>query len=364
MHKVLPYDLYKLAPPSASEHKVTVVGGKNDTEIIARNITIQELYDDHAKPGQLLYLKSNVPKNIAGKIATLKAEDAPLQHKVYAFVQPYTIPGNRVNPQKGKGSDALRCIPMSLSSPAAYYKISLDRSYQFIEAGSPVEFKLRISGTSETKEKRMKPGDINEWIWLHEHFPHLRPDFILKSMPEGSRYMIEPVSNGKKVQFVIVKPNQKVLHSGDLTERLFKVKKSVEASIDRGGQGQLPKVVRSELLASGNKGYSARTGLPREQAESAFGIDDPGWSDVFENEDGKRQPPSPNRYMSAQKHIKPTFLSGHKNTGRTEKSRIDRLNKRGNIKRVVALERTSERRARGLEEETGKLPSKESEVIP
>jgi hypothetical protein len=194
-------------------------------------------------------------------------------------------------------------------------------------------------------------------------FPHLRPDFILKSMPEGSRYMIEPVSNGKKVQLVIVKPNPKIIHSGGLTERLFKVKKSVETSIDRGGQGQLPKVVRSELLASGNKRYSARTGLPREQAEKAFGLDDPEWYDVFENQDGKRQPPPPNRYMSAQKQIKPRSLGGHRNT-RTEKSKLDRLDKRGNTKRVAATDRANKRRAEGVEGESSKLPSNESEVMP
>lgn len=363
MHKVLPFDKYEIAPPTASEHRVTLVDNKkNSNEVLAADITLQELYD-HVKPGQLLHLTAEVPKRIAGKIASLKAENAASTHKYYSFFAPYTIPGNRVDPKKGKGPGALRCLPMNLEAPVAYYKLNLDRAYQFIEAGSPVEFRLRIKGATQKKEQRMKPGDINNWIWLHDHFPHLRPDFILKSMPEGSRYMIEPVSDGKKVLFVIVKPNKNITHSfGNLTNRLFKVKASVEASVDKGSQGQLPKVVRSELSASGNRNYSPLTGLPREQVEAAFGADSPEHSDLFVDGDGKRLQPSSSRYMVPDKKEKHRTLGGHL-VGRTKKSERDRLNKAGTL--MSNKQRSNRKYRRELREDEETNPfANESRITP
>jgi hypothetical protein len=82
-------------------------------------------------------------------------------------------------------------------------------------------------------------------------------------MPEGAVYIVDPVSNGYRVQFVVGLPRVKSA-TGNLTKRLFNVKEAVELSIERGLQGELPKAWREKLAESGSKAYSPMTGKPLE----------------------------------------------------------------------------------------------------
>lgn len=155
-----------------------------------------------------------------------------------------------------------------LSSPTDYFRISLDRAWQFVKSGSPVEFRIRLRGSTAKKEK-LERGDIERWRWMHNHWPHLRPDFILKAMPKGSRYLIEPVSDGYIVQFVISLEAER-MPSMDLNKRLWKIKSGVDKSMRTGRQSQLPSIVRKRLQDQGIKSYSVHSGLTREQALSGY----------------------------------------------------------------------------------------------
>jgi hypothetical protein len=171
--------------------------------------------------------------------------------------------------QKGRERESLKNINFNLASPVEYCKISLDRAYQFIEAGSPVEIRTRLQGQMLAKEDRIKPGDPEVWPWIHKYFPHLRPDFILKSMPEGTVFLINPVSDGRIVQWVMSKSAQETAPV-DLTKRLLRVKESVKQSTQKGKQSMLPKVLRKQLSESGQKDYSVNTAMPRLQARAKF----------------------------------------------------------------------------------------------
>jgi hypothetical protein len=269
MHKVIPFELYKIAAPSTSLHKVNLVDGKHHDKVIAENITLQELYDEHIKPGHILYLTKTIPKNVAESVEKLKAEDTANTVKDFAIVVGNSILHNKKAPV---GHLQLKTMPITLSSPVEYVRHTLDRAYQFVEHGSPVEFLIRLKGSQEKAEARLKFGDTEGWPYIHDHFPHLRPDFILRSMPEGSTFVIAPVWNGKRIQFVIQKKAWKL--PLDLTKRLFKVKHSVQGSIKDGHQGMLPKVVREELAAGGSKDYTIKTGMPRPQAEALLKPDE------------------------------------------------------------------------------------------
>lgn len=169
----------------------------------------------------------------------------------------------------------LKEIHVNLASPPSYWMLVLGRAYAFLDNGHQLEFSIRYKGTYKSPSQRSAPGDRDIWPWMHEHFPHLRPDFILKGMPKGAYYMIDPVSNGKHVQFVIAMPHDSK-HSGsghqNLTRRLFKVKKQVKESIEAGLQAQLPKHEREKLIKKGSEDYSLDTGLPRSVADIPVSI--------------------------------------------------------------------------------------------
>jgi hypothetical protein len=258
MHKVLPFSRYEVAPRNKSEQRVTIVDGD---KVIAQDITLETLYDEHVQPGQILYLNEDIGKSRAENITRLREEKANIYHRTYGIVTAESIPGNRKDSQKGKGKGALRVTPVTLGSPMQYFKVAMDRSYQFIKHGSPVEFGIRISGKYEkAKEEKLTPVDLSSWQWIHEHFPHLRPDFILRSMPENSRFLVDPVTDGRIIQFVIAAPPFPSLEN--VTHRLFAVKKSVQKSITQGKQAQLPKWYRSQLQTAGHGAYSAASGVP------------------------------------------------------------------------------------------------------
>lgn len=270
MHKLLPFDLYETPPLDASKHLVKLVHGKE----VIENISLQEIYDEHIRPGQILYLKEGPKKKDANRKDSLQDEQVQTQFRTYGILEAESLTGNTKDPAKGKGLGVLRVTPINLSSPVAYLQHALDRSYQFIKSGAPVEFTLAIAKKSEPdKKKRLAAADASLWHWMHEHFPHLRPDFILKSMPEGSRFVVDPVSDGKVIQFVIAaappaelrlgySPKWKDSIPNNLTKRLMSVKKSVQKSINEGKQAQLPKVYREMLEESGNKAYSKHSHVP------------------------------------------------------------------------------------------------------
>jgi hypothetical protein len=247
---------------------------KEDNTMV-ENISLKEAYARYVEPGLILYLVQDIPKKTAQDIDKLQSEKWQLKARTYALLRAESIPHNIKPANSGKGAGALRVTPLALSS-SEHFKYSLDRSYQFLKHGSPVEFTFRLTGKHiKDKMARLMPSDdVSQLEWMQTHFPHLRPDFILKSMPAGSQYLVDPVSNGRRVQFVIGPPRRKgfpMIPGKNLTRRLFNVKEAVERSIEQGLQGELPKIMREKLANSGSKAYSPLTGKPLslERAERA-----------------------------------------------------------------------------------------------
>lgn len=256
------YSPYEIAPPGKSTHKVNLVESDYDPRIVEEDVSLQELYDNYIKPGHMLYLTQAVKKGTAYNFEKLKSENVPRKARNYAIVRSHTSFVKVTHGQKGAQLGGLKTIILSLASPVDYFKLSLDRAYQFIANGSPVEIRTRLKGTKLSKEERLKAGDPDAWPWVHDHFAHLRPDVILKSMPEGSMYLVKPVSDGRVVQFVISRP-AKQMPPIDLTTRLLRVKESLKQALQQGKQIQLPAGMREAMSAAGHTDDSARTGMPR-----------------------------------------------------------------------------------------------------
>jgi hypothetical protein len=290
-HKLLPFDRYEVPPLDNSEHLVNI--GKGE-DAIATDVSLQEVYDKHLKPGQIIYLLDDIPKSTAESVDKLHTADVTKRNRTFGVFQAGSLPHNIKTLGKGKGPGALRVSPLKLSSPADYFKLVMDRSYQFIEQGSPVEFSIRFRSGHVNKEEQLVPSETDSWRWIHCHFPHVRPDFILRSMPEGSRFVVDPVSNGTVLQFVIAANVPKGPRIPDnLTRRLFRVKDSVKLSIARGQQAQLPKHFRSQLEEAGNKAYSRVSGMPIKANANPEAAEEP-----LETEDAlSRLSSSPDRYL-------------------------------------------------------------------
>ncbi|CBX96767.1 hypothetical protein IAQ61_008283 [Plenodomus lingam] len=278
-HKLLTFSPYEVAGLSRSTHKVNLVKSDQNQTVVAADLSLQELYDEHVQPGKMLYLAHNIGKAVGDNLERLRTEDKAQEYRNYAVMEPYSCikQGSKeitLRPTRGKQLGELKCVMVRLSSPSAYFKICMDRAYQFIEAGSPVEFRIRLRGSTNKMEKQ-KAGPIENWRWMHDHWPHLRPDFILKSMPKGAMFLIDPVTDGYIVQFVISLAAN-VMPTVDLNERLWKVKKGVQKSTSLGRQSQLPKFMRQQLADEGLTDYSPDSGLPKAQAMAGYTRDRKG----------------------------------------------------------------------------------------
>lgn len=74
-------------------------------------------------------------------------------------------------------------------------------------------------------KEAIQPGNSTLWPWLHDHFPHLRLDVILKTMPEGAHLMFSSFPDGRHVQFVVVgMPVSAKAKKQDMTKKLVRLK--------------------------------------------------------------------------------------------------------------------------------------------
>lgn len=247
MYKVLNFEPYNLPKRRESEHKVILVDDAKSQQVRAADITLEELYDNHVKPGEMLYLVDNIAKKLAENVNQLAGNEVPSKARHYAIRKAHTQPVKIKHRAPGSHLSELKVIPLALSQPAIYVAHAFDRAYQFVEAGSPVEVRMAIKRGQSSRMSRITRGDDASWPWLHNHYPHLRPDFILKGMPETTVFLVDPVSNGKEVSWVMAKKEKKAGTMRQLSKRLFKVKEAVQKSIEKGHEEGLPKQMKAVL---------------------------------------------------------------------------------------------------------------------
>jgi hypothetical protein len=272
-HKVLnftPWEVDKIAPLEKVEHRVKLWETDKNSKrlsVIADNIPFQELLDKHVDDGKILYSMCEIKKGMAKTY--LDAEDMPFPEELkdYAISKAHTYSAPKGIVQKGTQIAGLKNIIFNESSPVNFFRMRMDQAYQFLERGCAVEFRLRLQGRMLLKEERIKPAGPERWTWMHQHMPHLRPDFIMKAMPKSTRYLVNPVSNGRVVQWVAVL-GHKQEPEVSLDKRLFRIKDAVIGSIKRGNQAMLPKIMRQQLRESGSEDYSINTGLPKALARA------------------------------------------------------------------------------------------------
>ncbi|XP_014562008.1 hypothetical protein COCVIDRAFT_85412 [Bipolaris victoriae FI3] len=269
-HKSLTFSWYELEPPSASPNRINLFETDkhhSKYKLIAEDVSLQDAYDNYVKPGHMLYCMKELKKGMAKKFMAGEQEEVLNEYKNFSFAEAGSHRISLDSPQKGRQLGGLKNIIFNESSPVSHFRLCMDRAYQFINLGSPVEMRIRLQG-SVSKENRLMPGDPAVWPWMHAHFPHLRPDFILKEMPEGTQFLINPVSDGRVCQWVMAKPTTG--SNQDLDGRFEKVQKGVINSIRKGVQEMLPQRMRLLLAEGGNVNYSPNTGMPRSKARAKY----------------------------------------------------------------------------------------------
>ncbi|KAJ8113842.1 hypothetical protein OPT61_g4137 [Boeremia exigua] len=240
MHKILNYDKFECPPLSASKHRVNLMRSFKDTRAIAKNMSLEQLYKKHPGPGKILCMMDQIPKALSKSCAKMRENDTPSIHNNFCFA-PIHSDTPAAEPKSNKRG-RIREVHLLLSNPPSYMAIALERAYRFIKADVVVEFSIRFSETMMGKNSKAVDLDLPNWV--QEHFPHLRPDFILKSMPEGSAFEIKPMTNGQMIKFVIGIPKDQT----DLTKKLSTLQESVKK--------KLPKDVMAQnyLTRLGRKG--------------------------------------------------------------------------------------------------------------
>jgi hypothetical protein len=269
MHKILGFKPYQVTPVSASQHVVDVVRSEKIQSIIASGISLVELYDNHVKPGRMLYLADQMDRTMAGKPKRMREEQLEKRMNRFAIAEASSRPTKRATAR-----GALKVVVLMLTSPISYVKIVLNRAHTFLLEESPVEVRVRLGGKYERKQVRKRAAaeaeareekegadgkqsvvhdeTEDDWVWIHQHFPHLRPDFILKGMPEGTVVTIDPVRDAKQMNFVMELPTNKTPMT-DLNKRLERVKQAVGAAKKTEG------VVSPEsITAAGGEQYSRK----------------------------------------------------------------------------------------------------------
>lgn len=239
------------------EHKINIVKWANGPStqdgsqppkskvVIAEGLTPKEAYDRFVKPGQMLTLAETMHKGwVRPQLAAMQQLQAPEKFNDYVITKPYRLdtpvvvtgkkakghrPGDLVVPPSMY--EKLREVHLLLHSPTSYWQEMLDRAYQFLELGCPVEFVIRARNSNGAKKARWRSAGTEQMDYWLAHFPHMRPDVILRSMPAGTKFIIDPVTDGRALQFVLAIPKGSMQ---DLNERLQNVKMMVTEAIEAG----------------------------------------------------------------------------------------------------------------------------------
>lgn len=270
MQKVLGWSLYQPPKLEESEHKINIVklvkegDGEPVKEMVARDITLKNAYENYVGPRKMFLLadrltKSDVPKHIK----SFEEKDTVNRYRDYVIVDVGSARATVKLPKEDSKHGRqmahlqwLRRFHFILSSTPEHNAQQLDKAYQFIELGCPVEFSIRVRQISERKFQEMELYEHDIFDYVYRHFPHLRPDFIFKSMPLGTTYKIQPLSDGRHVQFVLgpeTIPLDPFPHL-DLTERLLTVQRAAEQRVGELNAGTYKRVKVGDKAKAGKRG--------------------------------------------------------------------------------------------------------------
>jgi hypothetical protein len=314
MHGVLGFEQYSPPALAESDHTINIVKlvnshdrGQVDSQesdkaqhegegkiqkIVVEGLTLEQVWRDYIEPGKILRLAHTVPRvDAPPDYQTMEARKTVQRFRDFAIVEAFStgaeaqVGGKKAHKARGNLAEiahqqSLREVTLQLQTPMHHFAMMMDKAYQFIHLGSPVEFNICVRHVTDKKAAH-KFGDsapIESLNYVYKHFPHLRPDFILKSMPPGTTFIIEPFSNGRRVQFVLGLTFAATgPRLGNLTKRLLKVKKAVINAINEGRVSQLPRRVRSMRDQQGDEKDSLTTGISKETVEQASG-ETPRWA--------------------------------------------------------------------------------------
>lgn len=219
---------YELPVPEDSQYNIYVMGEKGKRSAMSLDQLARDI-----RPGRFLIPTKTPTKQEANDPTQSLSDGQAYQDYTFTEVRPYTVKGPKMRTygqdarklkfRMSRGKDG-KLLTFDLASPPSFYQSCLDRAYAFLDAGHPVEFGLRYSGSHIPKRDRLKEKDNRIWPWLHVRFPHLRPDFIRGAMPEGTCYVIPPFSDGRGLKFVMKAPPGKNQPVHDWTSRLLRRK--------------------------------------------------------------------------------------------------------------------------------------------
>ncbi|KAH7117686.1 hypothetical protein B0J11DRAFT_536488 [Dendryphion nanum] len=297
-HKIVAYAPYKVPPLESSTHQlslwtrpvVKLVWHSRDMALIPqRNELLQEQIDfqniySRIEPGIVLLPTQSLPKKETDSVEIIEKSGLQYRHNAYCLVpvgnKPNQVgklksggiplPKNAEYPVKSLKHGSVKEHHVTLSVPVSHFYKSLTTMYWQLLHAHIIEVTIRFSASSSEKNT-METAERTSWPWVHQHFPHLRPDVILASMPKDTYFMIDPWISNVRLKFAMAMPRgtEDKLETPVLNEELIAMRRAVVGNIAKGRQAGLPRKVREKLVKEGNENYLGWTALPRGAIEAS-----------------------------------------------------------------------------------------------
>jgi len=166
-----------------------------------KQITLADILKNHVKPGLLLVPSHPISSEQQYYLRPIDTKNPPSQ------------PKSLKRPKRNTKE-----FHFSFTAPVAYFTIFMYTAWHTLQAGIPVE--IHVHG--DRARQRSRPGNADYIEWYKEqinHNLHLRPDVILKAMPEASWIQLEPVSDRNKVCWMIGPPEKEGNESAATKQR-------------------------------------------------------------------------------------------------------------------------------------------------
>lgn len=281
-HTVLEIFRYTQPPLETAEQLINVYSSGG--EVVAKDVTFQEVHDKHVRPGlSLSPLKLpalDVPeeKRKLHSVATIKTHQVPAEFNNYVLtelVPPEKIP--KFSYKDEKGHAGMKIMPLAsrrLKIPLLF-RLQMEKIHNFLCMKHPVEVRFvlpgrKIGGVRRSEKNfslnpKADPVIREEWEWLHRAWPHLHPDIVLKSMPEGTTFWLKPHIHAAGVGWVFGPPNSQ---KRAWDKKIDSLRHRVKLNIREGKQMEMPLKMRQQLMEAGEIRKGADLSGKRRRADA------------------------------------------------------------------------------------------------
>jgi len=187
-------------------------------------VTLQEALEEHIRPGICLARKNGLPKNIEGFYEMPIASDPFVLVSFRTMDVEILLTSKWVKNHKKAGANRI-CIETCETTDN--FKAAMALAFHDVKYKRRTEWHISLSG-------RAKDYSLEEFYTAVQNSPHLWPEIMRAAMPEGTKTIIRPQTDGTKYTWATASQNEPETYDEQLhvNKRIQMARRAKQSEVD------------------------------------------------------------------------------------------------------------------------------------